>query len=127
MSTAVIASNEAHRPVATPSSVNTTIDLRSIEAFFKTIKLIGADAITLDEFHHLIQHLRKATYITSPVAHHSHTTQPGHTHNDVQLDYSDFLQLLVAVACFRYPDPYTPLVQRVDNCLSRDILSITIK
>jgi hypothetical protein len=41
---------------------------------------------------------------------------------DAEVDFSEFQEAVVAIACFVYPDPYTPLEQRIEMLLLRSLL-----
>ena len=41
---------------------------------------------------------------------------------DAEVDFSEFQEAVVAIACIMYPDPYTPLEQRIEMLLLRSLL-----
>ena len=96
------------------SSLSVAVEVSQLLHILRGVKIVGGDGgMTLDEFYTCVSHCRKSDFITAPGI-----IGPL---EELRMEYGEFVELLIAVACYRYPDPYTPLVQRVDNFLGREL------
>ncbi len=57
----------------------------------------------------------------------SKSLDPDASVDEIELIYPEFLEALVALATFKYPNPYLPLVQRLENFLTRDFVPILMR
>lgn len=96
------------------SSLSVAVEVGQLLHILRGVKIVGGDGgMTLDEFYTCVSHCRKSDFITAPGI-----IGPL---EELRMEYGEFVELLIAIACYRYPDPYTPLVQRVDNFLGREL------
>ena len=96
------------------SSLSVAVEVSALLHILRGVKIVGGEGgMTLDEFHTCVSHCRKSDFITAPGI--------IGALEELRVEYGEFVELLIAIACYRYPDPYTPLVQRVDNFLGRDL------
>ena len=96
------------------SSLSVAVEVSQLLHILRGVKIVGGEGgMTLDEFYTCVSHCRKSDFITAPGI-----IGPL---EELRMEYGEFVELLIAIACYRYPDPYTPLVQRVDNFLGREL------
>ena len=96
------------------SSLSVAVEVSQLLHILRGVKIVGGEGgLTLDEFYTCVSHCRKSDFITAPGI-----IGPL---EELRMEYGEFVELLIAIACYRYPDPYTPLVQRVDNFLGREL------
>ena len=100
--------------LAGQSSLAVAVEVSQLLHILRGVKIVGGDGgMTLDEFYTCVSHCRKSDFITAPGI--------IGALEELRMEYGEFVELLIAIACYRYPDPYTPLVQRVDNFLGREL------
>ena len=96
------------------SSLSVAVEVSQLLHILRGVKIVGGEGgMTLDEFYTCVSHCRKSDFITAPGI-----IGPL---EELRMEYGEIVELLIAIACYRYPDPYTPLVQRVDNFLGREL------
>ena len=91
-----------------------SVEVKELCAILKGTKVVGGEGgLSVEEFWGCVAHCRKSDFCTAPGI-------IGQV-EELRMEYGEFVELLVAIACYRYPDPYTPLSVRVDNFLAREM------